>query len=236
LRVSGLFESEVEQRVSSLYAAYPEVDTTILASPTGIQLHPSIWSKDAAEAESTLDEMTRRVELALGENLVSTQGETLEDAVARLLTNNRATIAVAESCTGGLLAERLTSLPGSSAYFLGGVTCYSNEMKTNLVGVPPEMIAAKGVVSPEVALALADGIRRRAGATIGVGITGIAGPGGGTSEKPVGLVYLAVKASGAARERRLQLPGDRDRIRMFAAQSAMDLVRRYFLFPAAAHA
>jgi nicotinamide-nucleotide amidase len=236
LRVSGLFESEVEQRVSPLYAAYPEIDTTILASPTGIQLHPHIWSKDAAEAESMLDEMTQRVALALGENLVSTRGETLEDIVSRLLTDNRATIAVAESCTGGLLAERLTSLPGSSAYFLGGVTCYSNEMKTNLVGVPAEMIAAKGAVSPEVALALADGIRRRSGATVGLGVTGIAGPGGGTPEKPVGLVYLAIKANGASRERRLQLPGDRDRIRMFAAQSALDLVRRYFLFPAAVHA
>jgi nicotinamide-nucleotide amidase len=236
LRVSGLFESEVEQRVSPLYAAYPEIDTTILASPTGIQLHPRIWSKDAAEAESMLEEMTQRVALALGENLVSTRGETLEEIVAGLLIDNHATIAVAESCTGGLLAERLTSIPGSSAYFLGGVTCYSNEMKTSLVGVPAEMISAKGAVSPEVALALADGIRRRSGATVGVGITGIAGPGGGTPEKPVGLVYLAMKASGASRQRRLQLPGDRDRIRMFAAQSAMDLVRRYFLFPAAAHA
>ena len=232
VRISGLFESEVEQRVSSLYAAYPETDTTILASPTGIQLHPSIWSKNPAEAESMLDEMTQRMALVLGENLVSTRGETLEEILARLLAENRATIAVAESCTGGLLAERLTSLPGSSAFFLGGVICYSNELKTNLVGVPAEMIAVKGAVSPEVAIALADGIRRRTGASIGLGVTGIAGPGGGTPEKPVGLVYLALKADGTSRERRLQLPGDRDRIRMFAAQAAMDMARRHFLFPA----
>ena len=136
-----------------------------------------------------LDEITRRMAIVLGDHLISTRGESLEEIVARTLIENRATVAVAESCTGGLLAERLTSVAGSSAYFLGGVVCYSNELKTSLVGVPPEIIESKGAVSPEVALALADGIRRRSGATLGVGITGIAGPGGGTPEKPVGLVY-----------------------------------------------
>ncbi len=232
LRVSGLFESDVEQRVSPLYAQYPEVDTTILAAPTGIQLHPRIWSDDPEKAEVLLDEITRGMAIALGEHLISTRGVPLEEIVARTLIENRATVAVAESCTGGLLAERLTSIPGSSAYFLGGVVCYSNELKTNLVGVPPELIESKGAVSPEVALALADGIRRRTGATLGIGTTGIAGPGGGTPEKPVGLVYLAIADERGARERRLQLPGDRERIRLFAAQSALDSVRRQFLIPA----
>jgi nicotinamide-nucleotide amidase len=184
LRITGLPESEVEQRVSPLYALYPDTETTILASPPGIQLHPRVWSRDPAQANQILDEMVKRMALALGEHLYSIEGEAMEEVVARALTENRATIAVAESCTGGLLAERLTNIPGSSVYFLGGVVCYSNELKSALVDVPAELIESKGAVSPEVALALADGIRKRTGATIGVGVTGIAGPGGGTPEKP----------------------------------------------------
>jgi nicotinamide-nucleotide amidase len=231
LRITGLPESEVEQRVSPLYALYPDTETTILASPPGIQLHPRVWSRDPAQANQILDEMVKRMSLALGEHLYSTEGETMEEVVARALTENRATIAVAESCTGGLLAERLTNIPGSSVYFLGGVVCYSNELKSALVDVPAELIESKGAVSPEVALALADGIRKRTGATIGVGVTGIAGPGGGTPEKPVGLVHIGIADERGPRERRFQFPGDRERIRMHASQTALDSVRRYFLFP-----
>ncbi len=230
LRITGLPESEVEQRVSPLYALYPDTETTILASPPGIQLHPRVWSRDPAQANQILDEMVKRMALALGEHLYSTEGEAMEEVVARVLTENRATIAVAESCTGGLLAERLTNIPGSSVYFLGGVVCYSNELKSALVDVPAELIEAKGAVSPEVALALADGIRKRTGATIGVGVTGIAGPGGGTPEKPVGLVHIGIADERGPRERRFQFPGDRERIRMHASQTALDSVRRYFLF------
>jgi nicotinamide-nucleotide amidase len=231
LRITGLPESEVEQRVSPLYALYPDTETTILASPPGIQLHPRIWTNDPAKANQVLDEMVKRMALALGENLYSTEGETMEEVVARVLTENRATIAVAESCTGGMLAERLTNIPGSSSYFLGGVVCYSNELKSTLVGVPAELIEAKGAVSSEVALALADGIRKNTGATIGVGVTGIAGPGGGTPEKPVGLVHIGIADERGPRERRFQFPGDRERIRMHATQTALDSVRRYFLYP-----
>jgi len=234
LRISGLFESDVEQRVSPLYAAYPETETTILATARGIELHPRIWSDDPQRAEKMLDEMVNQMALALGENLISTHGEYIEEIVARLLTENHSTIAVAESCTGGLLAERITSYAGSSAYFLGGVVCYSNELKTSFVGVPAEMIAAKGAVSAEVATALADGIRKRSGAAIGVGITGIAGPNGGTPEKPVGLVHIGIADERSARERRFQFPGDRERIRNFAALNALDMVRRHFLFAAPA--
>lgn len=232
LRISGIFESDVEERVSPLYAQYPDTETTILAAPTGIQLHPRVWSDNPAKAEAMLDELVKRMSLALGEHLVSTRGESLEQVVAALLTENRATIAVAESCTGGLLAERLTSIPGSSAYFLGGVVCYSNEMKTSMVGVPAELIGAKGAVSAEVALALASGIRKRTGATLGLGVTGIAGPGGATPEKPVGLVHLGIADERGAREIAIQLPGDRERIRQFSTQRAIDLVRRYYLYPA----
>ena len=236
LRTTGLGESDVETRVRPLYQLYPDTDTTILAAPTGTQLHPRIWSRDAAKAEKLLDEITDRMTLALGEHLYSTKGEMLEEVVARVLTENRATVAVAESCTGGMLAERLTKVPGSSSYFLGGVICYSNELKISLVGVPQSLIESKGAVSSEVALALADGIRKRTGATLGVGVTGVAGPGGGTPEKPVGLVHIGLADEHSPRERAYRFPGDRERIRQFASQAALDAVRRYYLFPAAARA
>jgi nicotinamide-nucleotide amidase len=232
LRITGLPESEVEQRVRPLYTLYPDTETTILSSPTGIQLHPRIWSDDAAKAEKLLDEIVERMALALGEHLYSMSGESLEEVVSRALTENRSTIAVAESCTGGMLAERLTNVPGSSNYFVGGVVCYANELKTALVGVPPELIESKGAVSTEVALALAEGIRKRTGATLGVGVTGIAGPGGGTPEKPVGLVHISIADERGPRERAFRFPGDRDRIRIQASQTALDTVRRYFLYPA----
>ena len=232
LRVTGLPESEVESRVSPVYALYPDVEVTILAAPSGIQLHPRLWSSNAAQAQKLLDETVGRMALPLGENLVSTSGESMEETVARLLTENRATIAVAESCTGGMLAEHLTNLAGSSNYFLGGAVCYSNEMKTALAGVPAALIEAKGAVSAEVASSLADGIRRCTGATIGVGVTGIAGPGGGTPEKPVGIVYIAIADERGPRPHEFRFSAaDRDRNRQMATQAALDLVRRHFLFP-----
>jgi nicotinamide-nucleotide amidase len=231
LRITGLPESEVETRVSPLYALYPNTETTILASPPGIQLHPSVWSDDPAGAEKLLDEIVDRMALALGEHLFSTRGETLEEVVGRILTENRATIAVAESCTGGQLAERLTNVPGSSIYFLGGVVCYSNDLKTRLVDVPTALIESKGAVSQEVAMAMAEGIRKRTGATIGIGVTGIAGPGGGSPEKPAGLVYIGIADEHGPRHKEFRFVGDRDRIRLFASQSALDMARRYFLFP-----
>jgi len=231
LRITGLPESEVETRVSPLYALYPETETTILASPPGIQLHPSVWSDDPAKAQKLLDEIVDRMALALGEHLYSTHGETLEEVVGRVLTENRATIAVAESCTGGMLAERLTNVAGSSVYFLGGVVCYSNDLKTRLVDVPPSLIESKGAVSPEVALALADGVRKLTGARLGIGVTGIAGPGGGTPEKPVGLVHIGIADDRGPREKVFRFLGDRDRIRLFASQAALDMARLYFLFP-----
>jgi nicotinamide-nucleotide amidase len=229
LRITGLPESEVETRVSPLYALYPDTETTILASPPGIQLHPSVWSDDPLKAERLLDEIVDRMALALGENLFSTQGESLEEVVGRVLTENRATIAVAESCTGGLLAERLTNVPGSSIYFLGGVVCYSNDLKARLLDVPSSVIESKGAVSPEVALALAEGVRELTGAKLGIGVTGIAGPGGGTPEKPVGLVYIGIADERGPRQKDFRFVGDRDRIRLFASQSALDMARRYFL-------
>ena len=230
LRVAGMPESDVDQRIAPIYKHYPEAQTTILAALGEIQVHLRVWSADAPAAETMLNEMVERIRMALGENLFTTEGESLEEVVARELNLNSATIAVAESCTGGLLAQRLTSIPGSSSYFLGGVVCYSNNLKSAWVDVPAEIIEAKGAVSPEVARALAEGIRRRSGSTLGVGITGVAGPAGGSAEKPVGTVHIALAHEAATRERSVQYPGDRERIRWQASQTALDMVRRHFLY------
>jgi len=230
LRVAGMGESALEQRIKPIYTRYADVNTTILAAPGEIQIHLRIWTDDAAHAQKTLDEISRSFELALTDRIFSQDGSSLEEVVANILTMNSATISAAESCTGGLLAQRLTSIAGSSSYFLGGVVCYSNELKTAWADVPPEIIKAKGAVSSEVAIALADGIRRRVGSTLGVGITGIAGPSGGTEEKPVGTVHVAIAHAGGVKERGVRFPGDREAIRWHAAQLALDMVRIHFLY------
>src|SRR6201987_1796464 len=230
LRVTGLGESHVEERIRPIYTRYPQVNTTILATPGEVQIHLRLWTDDATQADTTLDEIIRSFELALGDRIFAHKAVTLEDVVAELLTTNRATISTAESCTGGLLAERLTRIPGSSTYFLGGVVSYSNERKTVWTEVPAELIASKGAVSAEVAIALAEGIRRSVGSTFGVGITGIAGPGGGSEEKPVGTVHIALAAATGWRDRALRFPGDREMIRMQASQAALDMVRVHFLY------
>jgi len=230
LRVAGMGESALEQRIKPIYTRYADVSTTILAAPGEIQIHLRIWTDDAAHAQKTLDEISQSFELALTDRIFSQDGSSLEEVVANILTMNSATISAAESCTGGLLAQRLTSIPGSSSYFLGGVVCYSNELKTAWADVPPEILKSKGAVSSEVAIALADGIRRRVGSTLGVGITGIAGPGGGSEEKPVGTVHVAIAHAGGVKERGVRFPGDREAIRWHAAQLALDMVRIHFLY------
>jgi nicotinamide-nucleotide amidase len=230
LRVAGMGESALEQRIKPIYTRYADVSTTILAAPGEIQVHLRIWTDDTAHAQKTLDEISQSFELALTDRIFSQDGSSLEEVVANILTMNSATISAAESCTGGLLAQRLTSIPGSSSYFLGGVVCYSNELKTAWTDVPPEILKSKGAVSSEVAIALADGIRRRVGSTLGVGITGIAGPGGGSEEKPVGTVHVAIAHAGGVKERGVRFPGDREAIRWHAAQLALDMVRIHFLY------
>jgi nicotinamide-nucleotide amidase len=230
LRVAGMGESAVEQRIKPIYTRYSDVHTTILAAPGEIQIYLRMWTDDAASAQKTLDEIVQGFELALTDRIFSQDGSSMEETVARLLTMNNATISAAESCTGGLLAQRLTTIAGSSSYFLGGMVCYSNELKTAWADVPAELIQAKGAVSSEVAVALADGIRRRVGSTIGVGITGIAGPGGGSEEKPVGTVHIALSHAGGIKERGVRFPGDREAIRWHASQLALDMVRIHFLY------
>ena len=165
-----------------------------------------------AAAEKLLDEMVERMALALG-RIYFDDGRVARGSASARIQENRATIAVAESCTGGMLAERLTNVPGSSSYFRGGVVSYSNELKSRVGERAPEIIEAKGAVSAEVALAMADGIRRQTGSRLGIGVTGIAGPGGGTPEKPVGLVHIAIADEKVTKEREFRFPGTRDRIR-----------------------
>ncbi len=232
MRVAGMGESDVDQRIAPIYMRHDDVTTTILAAPGEIQIHLRMWSTDQAAAQRLLQQIEESIVLALGEAVFTTEGESMEEVVARELTLHQATIATAESCTGGLLAERLTRISGSSAYFLGGVVSYSNALKSAWVDVPAEIIESRGAVSSEVAIALADGIRRRTGATLGVGITGVAGPTGGTPEKPVGTVHVAIADAAGSKERVIRYPGERDRIRWQASQAALDLVRRYFLYAA----
>ena len=230
LRVTGLGESAVDQRIQPVYKRFPEVNTTLLASPGEVQIHLRMWTDDAKLAQKNFAEIEQGFDLALTDRIFSRDGASLEEVVARLLTLNKATISAAESCTGGLLAQRLTSIAGSSSYFLGGVVSYSNEMKTAWADVPKELIETKGAVSAEVAVAMAEGIRRRVGSTLGVGITGIAGPGGGSEEKPVGTVHIAVASGGETKARAARFMGDRDMIRTQASQLALDLVRVHFLY------
>jgi nicotinamide-nucleotide amidase len=232
LRVTGLGESHVEQRIAPIYKRYQNVQTTVLSAPGEVQVHLRLWSDEPDQANKTLDEIERGFDIALTDRIFSRDGQALHEVVARELTLNNTTIAVAESCTGGLLAQRLTSMAGSSSFFLGGVVCYSNERKTAWADVPPELIATKGAVSPEVAVALADGIRRRVGSALGLGVTGIAGPGGGSEEKPVGTVHIALAHTAGVVERALTLPGDRDAIRWQASQVALDMVRMHLLYNA----
>jgi nicotinamide-nucleotide amidase len=230
IRVTGLGESHVEQRIRGIYKRFPEVSTTVLAAPGETQVHLRMWTDEAERAKKTLDEIVSGFEIALTDRIFSQDGSPLEEVIAAELTMHNATISAAESCTGGLLAQRLTSIAGSSSYFLGGVVCYSNELKTAWAGVPAELLQAKGAVSAEVAVALAEGIRRRVGSTFGIGITGIAGPGGGTEEKPVGTVHLALSHGGGVKERGVRFPGDRESIRFQASQAALDMLRIHFLY------
>ena len=225
LKIAMLGESAVDARVAPIYKRYPDVETTILAGAGEIELHFKTRAATLDAAQARADEVAGLVEDELDDAVYSRNGESLEQIVSYWLQMRNATLAVAESCTGGLLSERLTTVPGSSRYFLGGAVVYSNQLKTELAGVPEEMIHRHGAVSKEVAAALAEGIRYRCESTLGVGITGVAGPGGGSPEKPVGLVFHAVASDSGTEVIQRNFPGDRKRIRRFASTMALDMVR-----------
>jgi len=233
LRMALIPESTVDARTAPIYKQYDDVGTTILAGSGEIQLHFVCAKPSHEEAQRRVDELAGRVEAEMGEAIFSSHGESLEEVVLLMLGMRHKTLAAAESCTGGLLSELLTAVPGSSRYFLGGAVVYADRLKTEFADVPEEMVAAEGPVSAAVAKAMAEGIRRRTGASVGVGITGIAGPSPGTgpdAEKPIGLVYVALAFEGEEpRATELNLTGDRDRIRLWASQHALELLRRALL-------
>jgi nicotinamide-nucleotide amidase len=226
LKIAMMGESQADARVAPIYKRYADVNTTILAHAGEIQLHFKCRAATQIVAQQRVDEVADVVEEELDDFVFSRDGESLEQIVGYWLQMRTATLAVAESCTGGLVAERLTSVSGSSRYFQGGAVVYSNQLKTELAGVPAEMIEKHGAVSREVAVALAEGIRYRCDSTLGLGITGVAGPGGGTAEKPVGLVYHAVASNTGTEVTPRNYPGDRQRIRWYASTMALDMVRR----------
>jgi nicotinamide-nucleotide amidase len=229
LKIAMLGESAVDARVAPIYKRYADVETTILAGAGEIELHFKTRAATLDRAQRRVDEVAGVVEDELDDAVYSRNGESLEQIVGYWLQMRNSTVAVAESCTGGLLAERITSVSGSSRYFLGGAVVYSNGLKTELAGVPTEMIDRHGAVSREVAAALAEGIRYRCESTLGAGITGVAGPNGGTVEKPVGMVFHAVASDRGTEVIQRNFPGDRKRIRRFASTMALDMLRKQLM-------
>ena len=226
LRIALMPESECDARVAPIYKEHKEVETTILAPVGEIQLHLKARGKSAEEAQEKVDSLAEELEDELGDNVFSSRGESLEQIVGYFLDMRGSTVAVAESCTGGLLGQRLSSVSGSSRYFLGGAIVYSDDLKRSLADVPPLLIKEHGAVSREVAIALAEGIRKKCKSTFGVAVTGIAGPTGGTPEKPVGLVYHAIADGKKTEVVKRNFPSERERVRWWASQQALDMIRR----------
>jgi nicotinamide-nucleotide amidase len=224
-RVAGMGESDLDQLIAPVYTKYTNPVTTILAAPSDIQIHLRARCATAEEAEALLAEVCPPIEALLGDRIYSRNGDTLEAVAGAMLAEKNATLSVAESCTGGLLGQRITSVAGSSKYFVGGFLVYSDAMKEQLLGIDPQLIAAHTAVSEEVAIAMAEGARRRTGSTYAVAISGEAGPESSTGA-PVGTVFLGFAGPDLTDARKLQLPGDRARIRTFAAQAALDFLRR----------
>jgi nicotinamide-nucleotide amidase len=226
IKITGMGESACDARVAPIYKRFTDVSTTILAGAGEIQLHLRMQAASVEAAQKRVDELVEKIEDELGDCVYSDNGDSLEQIVSYYLQMRNSKLAVAESCTGGLVAERLTSVSGSSRYFIGGAVVYSNELKVQLADVPRDLLEDFGAVSEQVAKALAEGIRKRCGTTLGLGITGVAGPTGGTAEKPVGLVFHALASESGIEVIKRNFTGDRARIRWYASQQALDMVRR----------
>jgi nicotinamide-nucleotide amidase len=225
MRVAGMAESDLDQTIAPVYKKYDNPVTTILAAEGDIQIHLRARSKTDAEAIALLAEVAGPIELLLGDRIYSRNGDPLEAVTGELLRKHSATLSVAESCTGGLLAQRITSVPGSSRYFLGGFITYSRKMKTELLNVSEEIMEHHGAISKETAEAMAIGARRRTGSTFALSVTGEAGP--DPSEKvPVGTVYVGLADASGCQVLHRQFLGDRGRIRVFATQMALDMLRK----------
>ena len=229
LKVVGMGESAVDEAVAPIYKSYKSVDTSILFNRSEVEIHLTAKAETESAADETLNELTGKISETLGTAVFTTSGETMEEVIGRLLMAGGRTLSVAESCTGGLIGSRLTDVPGSSKYFIEGVVSYSNEAKTRTLNVPGETIEAHGAVSAETAAAMADGMRRLAGTDFALSVTGIAGPEGGSEEKPVGTVFLGLADASGVKTTRLVLPGDRYLVRWRSSQAALDLLRRRLL-------
>ena len=233
LCICGRTESEVDEQAAPVYSRWladpAPITTTVLTSPAQVELHLTVRTATETEAHLRFDAAVREVADLFGADLFSTNGRPLEDVVGGLLRERSWRIGVAESCTGGLVSARLTDVAGSSDYVGFNAVCYSNASKVSVLGVPAVLIADCGAVSEPVALAMADGIRTRAGCDIGIGVTGIAGPSGGSDEKPAGTVVIAATTTAVRIVRTYRFPTGRARVRRFAAQMALDLARRLLL-------
>jgi len=229
LRIASMSESDVEQVAAPIYKTFTNPRTTILGAAGQVELHLTAEGPSIEAVSERLDALARALREALPGRIYSEDGGELPEVVAGLLRERGLTLALAESCTGGLLAERLTSVPGASAFLERGYVTYSNRSKVELLGVDPAVLDSAGAVSAEAAAAMAAGARRAAGADVGVAITGIAGPDGGTPEKPVGLVFIAIQGRAGDRVRRVHFLGGRDRVRFQASQAALEMMRRGLL-------
>lgn len=224
LRIIGMPESLADQKLKAFYEKYRDTPVTILASRGELSLHfYALGTEDDAYAKLLTMEADARE--ALGERVYGTGEDTIELVLGRMLLARGETVAIAESCTGGLLSSRITDVAGSSQWFLGGVVAYSADVKMSMVGVDPAHIQQHGEVSEEVARDLAAGARRRFGTTWGIGVTGIAGPDGGSEEKPVGTVHIAVASLAGVEHRKIYFAGGRENVRRFATNAALDLLR-----------
>jgi nicotinamide-nucleotide amidase len=226
LRVTGIPESDLDQLISPVYKRYLNPVTTILAGSNDIQVHLRARCSIVGEAETLLAEVGAPIEALLGDKIYSRNGDPLEVVVGEMLHKAHATVAVAESLTGGMVGERFTSVPGSSRYFLGGFITYSNAMKIELLGVDPQIVAHFGAVSRETAEAMAAGARRRTNSTYALAVTGVAGPESAGDEAPAGTVYVGLADADKTVSFHRQFLGDRARIRAFTTQMALDVLRR----------
>lgn len=226
LRVSGKGESAVDEIAAPIYTAYPDVQTSILFNKSEVEIHVAATAEQPEKAQLIADELAEKLAEALGNAVFSAHGESMEEVVGKRLIELGQTVAVAESCTGGLIGSRFTDVPGSSAYFLEGAITYSNEAKTRALGVDPAIIAEHGAVSSECAEAMAKGMRDIAGTDHAISVTGIAGPDGGSDEKPIGTVFIGYSGPRGTKSVKIVLPGDRYLVRWRASQAALDYLRR----------
>lgn len=229
IKVTGMGESSLDELIAPIYTQYENPTTAILFNKREIQIHLTSQTKTEAEADFLNSELAEKIVEKLGINIFSTNGESMEEVVGNLLREKGKTLSVAESCTGGLIGERLTDVPGSSDYFREGVIAYHNDAKIRSLGVPKELIEQNGAVSAEVCEAMAKGMREFAETDYALSVTGIAGPGGGTEEKPVGTVFVGYADREKVKSVKLNLPGDRNLIRWRSSQAALELLRRNLL-------